>query len=121
MASATAPEPVEVPYFEVELTQQERMQLISILPQVGDLALVRKVRLLRDSVNLKADERPKPQTSPGMPMVQQQPIPPKKFSFSRSTTELIVDQLEQLDKARKLPVEYLDLYDKFMEDKKDVQ
>lgn len=111
--AATAPDPATDGKFAVELTQNERMQIISILPQQGDLATVRKVRLLRDALNLQPEERPKPQTAPGVPVVQPQPIQPKIFSFSLSTRTLIVRQLEILEQQKKFPVDYLDLYDKF--------
>lgn len=103
------------------MTQQERMQLLQILPQQGTLDLVRKVRMLRDSVNLHPSERPQqpPQTAPGIPAVnpRSHEIPPKKFSFTKSTKDLIVEQFKKLDKMAQLPVDFLDLHDKFVEEK----
>lgn len=109
------PAAAEVRHFSIDLTQQERMQLISILPQQGDIATVRVIRMLRDSLNLKPEERPRV-SAPGVPQMAPTPIAAKTFSFTAQTRRIIVEQFTILDKQKKLPVDYLDLYDKFMED-----
>jgi hypothetical protein len=106
---------------KVELTANERVQVINLLPREGNLAVVRQIRLLRSALNFTAEERPAPapQTAPGMPARQPLPpqIPPKTITITRVMWDLIVTQLTDLEKTKRLPVDFLELYEKFVEAK----
>ena len=105
----------------VSLDQAERIQLLGVLPQSGDVTTIRIVRELRESLSFTEEEhnqlglkvvdsgdgRAIYNWNPGVNMR-------KDFTFKPKACAVIAEALTGLDKRKQLPVACLGLYEIFV-------
>ena len=119
------------------LKVQERLALLGLLPEQGDLATLKIVRQLRESLSLSLEEMESPilkvrragQPLPdqdGLPKEQQKLVPEgqlawdqeqdpnKDFDFSPAVLGIIVDVFNRLNGQKKIEARFLDLALKFI-------
>lgn len=104
----------------IELTVEERMQLLTILPPEGSLATMRIVRDLQAQVGFSAkefqaigvkEERQAEHTTMTWDVTKARP---KRLTFAGFAVALIVGRLQKLDKEEKLNKGHISLYEKFV-------
>ena len=102
----------------MELTVLDRVMLLSCLPKEGDITAIRIIQKLREDLSFSEDEHKllsftnKNDTltwNPEGNVVKDVPIGTKAKTF-------ISEVLDKLNKEKKLTLEYLKLYDLFVEE-----
>ena len=106
------------------LNVPERLNLLSILPQQGNLATLRIVRDLREKLSLSEEEH----KEFGITTTQHEgsvtfnwtnddaALTPREFQFQPKTLSIIIEALRQLDSQKQLRPEHISLYETFVED-----
>ena len=105
----------------VSLDQAERIQLLGVLPQSGDVTTIRIVRELRESLSFTEEEHDKlglkvMDTGDGRSTYQWNPGVNlrRDFTFKPKACAVIAEALTGLDKRKQLPIACLGLYEVFV-------
>jgi hypothetical protein len=101
---------------DVELSVGERLWLLSILPREGDIATLRTLRDLRAELAFSDEETKTLNVRIEGTATKWDPgkAKPKTIAFVRIAWELTAGALQDLNKKKKLNVECVELYDKFV-------
>lgn len=106
------------------LNVPERLNLLSILPQQGNLATLRILRDLREKLSLTEEEH----KEFGITSEQHEgsvtfkwtngdaALTPREFQFQPKALSIIVEALRNLDSQKQLRTEHISLYEAFVED-----
>jgi hypothetical protein len=106
------------------LNVPERIHMLSILPQEGDVTSLRIVRELRESLSLTEEEH----REFGIETVQNgaqvtyrwknadAALRPREFQFKPKALAVISETLKRLNNEKRLRAEWLPLYEAFVED-----
>lgn len=104
----------------MELNVKERAELMSILPPQGNFSILKIVKNLQMALSLTEEEHKYYgvkyiETNEG-PRVEwnQKGLEEKEIEIGERATDLIVEQLEKLDKEKKLTQDHYSLYEKFL-------
>ena len=104
-----------------ELNVYERMMLLQMLPQQGDMTTLRIIRELRDNLSFSEEEHAllkfgndevgRTRWAPeGANQVGE-----KQVAIGAKATEIIAAALKELEAQKKLHIDHLPLWDKFVE------
>ena len=96
----------------------ERLLLLSVLPKEGDLTTIRIVRDLKSALSFTESEHEvlKFRVDPNTGGTQwENQIEPVEIPIGPKAHKLITDALGELDKAKKLSLEHLPVYERFLE------
>lgn len=98
------------------LTVQERMALLSLLPDQGDYVTLKVLMKLKLSIGLTEEEIQKWGVRQDLEnkMVYWDENGEAEIPIGEVATGIIVDALRKLDKTKQLPVNLFDLYEKFI-------
>ena len=101
----------------MELTVTERLLLLSILPEQGDLTTLRIVRDLQSNLSFSEEEHEKFELVADGGAVKWNPAKaePKVVDMGRKALDLIEAKLKEMDSKKTLTAQFLDIYDKFVE------
>jgi hypothetical protein len=96
----------------------ERLLLLNILPKEGDLTTLKIVRTLRDNLSFSEEEHTALQFKHegGNVMWKDEAEVNKDVVIGEKATDIIVDALKALNKAKKLTDQHVDLYEKFVKE-----
>ena len=100
----------------MKLKIHDRLLVLNILPKEGNLVTVRLLKDILGKIGLAGDEIKdwKVQSRPNNQVIwDNTKQTEKEIEVSDSERELIFAKLEELNKASKLTLEQLNLYDKF--------
>ena len=104
----------------MELTVRERLIISSILPQEGDTLTLRILRKLQENLSFSEEEIKlyKFESLEGERVrwdntVEQE----REIEIGEKATDIIVLALSKLNEQKKLKMEHLDIYDRFIEKK----
>jgi hypothetical protein len=100
------------------LTVYERLLLLNILPKEGDITTIRIIRRLKDELSFSEEEHAALQfkNENGNMMWREDAEKDKEVEIGEKATDIIVDSLKVLNKAKKLKESHLDLYDRFVKE-----
>lgn len=96
----------------------ERLLLLSVLPKEGDLTTIRIVRDLKSALSFTESEHAvlKFQVDPATGGTKwDNQIDPVEIPVGSKAHKLITDALDELNKAKKLSLEHLPVYERFLE------
>ena len=99
------------------LTVSDRFALLNLLPQQGDFTTLKMVRELREDLSFSEEENEALKfvaTEEGRVTWAVAGEPNKDFDFSPLQNKLICEALDKADKGKKLSLENLSLYERFM-------
>ncbi len=94
----------------------ERVLLLNILPREGDFKTLKILRKLKDDLGFSEDELKALQFKQEGTKVEwrQEADTPKEVPVGEVAHGLIADILKKLDEQKKLQMEHMDLYEKFV-------
>ncbi len=94
----------------------DRLMLLQILPREGDITTLRIVRKLREDLSFSEEETAalKLANVDGRVQWEADADTGKDVEVGPRAQKLIVETLEQLDKQKKITLDLLPLYDKFV-------
>lgn len=100
------------------LSVYDRLMLLNILPKEGDFTTLKIVRTLRDNLSFSEEEHAALQFKrEGNSTFWRDDVEVNKdVAIGEKATDIIVDALKALNKAKKLTEQHIDLYEKFVKD-----
>jgi hypothetical protein len=101
--------------FKVTLSVADRLTLLGVLPEEGNLGTIRLLRGLQEKVGFSADELSEIRFVTEGRRTSWQPFPDRELEFHGMEVKMIVDRLEALNKSDKLTLQHLPLCEKFLE------
>lgn len=103
----------------MKLSVADRLVLLSVLPQQGDITTLRIVSQMKDDLSFSEEEHKecKFRTEEDRVFWEDDVKGEKEVTFGEKATDIIVDAFEQLNKRKQLKVEHIPLYEKFVEKK----
>jgi len=100
----------------MKLSVNDRLILLGIIPLQGDYTTLKIVRDMRDELSFSEEEHKKLQFRQEETMVfWEEGLEDKEISFGEKATDIIVDAFKKLDSQKKLRIEHMELYEKFVE------
>ena len=102
----------------MKLSVLDRLSLLSLLPKEGDFTTLRIVRELRERLSFTEEEHREldfRQTATGETEWKAAADPEREFEFSPLEVSIITEALKKADKAKKLTLDHMSVYEKFME------
>ena len=103
----------------MELSIEERLLLLMILPREGDITTIKIVRQLREALSFSEHEHElfgmMFQTEDGRVEWDQEKAVDVDIPFGPQAMKVIVEVLEKLNKDGKLSEHHISLYDKFID------
>lgn len=104
----------------MNLTVQERIMALSILPQQGSYAMLKTLHKLRLSLSFNDEDFKKfgivETEVDGQRKTSWKSNDEAEIPIGEKATDLIIDSLRKLDKQNKLPEQAMSLYEKFIPD-----
>lgn len=104
----------------MKLTVLERIRLVNILPAEGDFRTMKTISQLRDRLLFNEDEVKRLKLVTEDQQVKWNPDADgegSEIEVGELATEIIVGQLKKMDDEKKVTVDYLPLWERFIEDK----
>lgn len=100
----------------MKLAVAERIQLLQILPTKGDFATAKILSQLRLGLGLTEDEFKEwgVRNDPEAGMIHWDKNGVAEIPIGEVATGIVVDTLRDLDKKKELPVELIEMYEKFI-------
>jgi len=103
----------------MKLNVLERMMLLSVLPKEGSFVTLKVVADLRDELSFSEEEHKKYKFVEDKGRVNWNPAVDqfKEVHIGEKATDVVVEALKKLDEDKKLTMEHMSLYEKFIEKK----
>jgi hypothetical protein len=100
----------------MKLTVVERLSLLNILPQQGDILTLRIVRELTEALSFTEEEHEALGLTQeeGRVVWKSEADIPKEVEIGTKATEIIHDTLMELNQKKKLLPDYIPLWDRFV-------
>jgi len=94
----------------------DRLILLNILPKEGDITTLKIIRTLKDNLSFSEDEHKSLEFKHEGDQIawQQGADIPKEIEIGEKATDIIIESLKSLNKAKKLTEAHLPLYEKFI-------
>lgn len=101
----------------MELTVFERILLLNILPQEGDITTLRIIHQLREDLSFSEDEHKtlEIRTEADRVFWKTEAAQPKEVAIGDKARSIIRESLEALNAQKRLREEHIGLYEKFVE------
>ena len=101
---------------KMNLQVGERLVLLSILPQEGDFTTLKIVRDLRESLSFSEEEHKTYgfKQEDNMVFWDKTKDTPKDVHIGEKATDIIVNAFKKLNEQKKLRIEHMELYEKFV-------
>src|SRR3990167_4165132 len=100
----------------MQLLVQERIALLGLLPQQGDFATLKILRVLREELSFSSEEHELLEfvdTAENQIAWDGTKDPLKEFTFTRKETAIIEEALKKADKQKSLSFEHFSVFEKF--------
>ena len=100
----------------MELSVFERILLLNILPREGDFKTLKVVRKLQDDTGFSEDELKALQFKQDGARTEwrREADIPKEVPIGEFAHQIIVERLKEIDKQKKLALEHLPFYERFI-------
>jgi hypothetical protein len=100
----------------MQLTILERILALNVLPKEGDITTLRIIRDLQRDLSFTEEEHKEFQFKfDGGNIQWKEGAPPKEIEIGEKAREIIGSALKAIDKDKKLTMEHLSLYEKFVD------
>ena len=100
----------------MELSVLDRLVLLNVIPREGDITTLKIVRKLNDELSFSEEEHKQLLFRNEGDSLHWNEIPPKEIEIGEKATDVIVEAFKKLNKQGKLHMDYLDLYERFVEE-----
>lgn len=101
----------------MELTVLDRILLLNVMPAEGDILTLKIVRKLREGLSFTEDEHKALNIVNENGQIKWTPTTEtKEIEIGPKAMILIAKVLKKLSKEEKLPAQYVDVYEKFVEE-----
>jgi len=102
----------------MKLSVNSRLILLGIIPLQGDFTTLKIIRDMRDELSFSEEEHKELQFRQEETMVYwEDGFEDKEINFGEKATDIIVDAFKKLDGQKKLRIEHMELYEKFVDGK----
>ena len=100
----------------MKLSVGDRLILLGVIPQQGDFTTLKIVRNMRDELSFSEEEHKILKIrQEGEMMFWEEGLEDKEINFGEKATDIIVDAFKKLNDQKKLRIEQMELYEKFVE------
>ena len=100
----------------MKLSVGGRLILLGVIPQQGDFTTLKIVRNMRDDLSFSEEEHKKLEfRQEGEMTYWKEGLEDKEINFGEKATDIIVDAFKKLNDQKKLRIEHMELYEKFVE------
>lgn len=102
----------------MKLTVLERLNLLNLLPQKEDIAILKIIRDLKSSLSLTEEEFKEfnVKNENGMLAWNEKGLEEREVRVGEMATQICVDSLKRANKEKLLTEQHISLYDKFIKD-----
>jgi len=99
----------------MKLSVGDRLILLGIIPQQGDFTTLKIVRDMRDELSFSEEEHKKLKFRQEENMTYwEEGLEDKEINFGEKATDIITDAFKKLNDQKKLRIEHMELYEKFV-------
>jgi len=98
----------------MKLSVGDRLILLGIIPQQGDFTTLKIVRNMRDELSFSEEEHKKLKFKQKEGMTYWEKGKNKEINFGEKATDIIVAAFKKLSEQKKLRIEHMELYEKFV-------
>ena len=99
----------------MKLSVGDRLILLGVIPQQGDFTTLKIVRNMRDELSFSEEEHKILKIrQEGEMMFWEEGLEDKEINFGEKATDIIVDAFKKLNEQKKLRIEHMELYEKFV-------
>ena len=99
----------------MKLSVSNRLILLSIIPQQGDFTMLKIIRNMRDELSFSEEDHKKLQFRQEEGLHWEAGLEDKEINFGEKATDIITDAFKKLNEQKKLRIEHMELYEKFVE------
>lgn len=99
----------------MKLSVNNRLILLSIIPQQGDFTTLKIIRDMKDELSFSEEDHKKLQFRLEEETIHwEEGFEDKEVNFGEKATDIIIDAFKKLDGQKKLRIEHMELYEKFV-------
>jgi hypothetical protein len=99
----------------LKLPVSDRIILLGILPKEGDFTTLKILRQMKDDLSFSEEEHKKLNfRQEGEMTFWEEGLEDKEINFGEKATDIIVDAFKKLNDQKKLRIEQMELYEKFV-------
>ena len=98
----------------MKLSVGDRLILLGIIPQQGDFTTLKIIRNMRDELSFSEEEHEKLKFRQEAEMTYWEEELEKEINFGDKATGIITDAFKKLSEQKKLRIEHMELYEKFV-------
>jgi len=99
----------------MRLSVGDRLILLGVIPQQGDFTTLKIVRNMRDELSFSEEEHKILKIrQEGEMMFWEEGLEDKEINFGEKATDIIVDAFKKLNDQKKLRIEQMELYERFV-------
>jgi len=99
----------------MKLSVGDRLILLGVIPQQGDFTTLKIVRNMRDELSFSEEEHKILKIrQEGEMMFWEEGLEDKEINFGEKATDIIVDAFKKLNDQKKLRIEQMELYERFV-------
>jgi hypothetical protein len=100
---------------KMKLTVNDRLILLGVIPLQGDFTTLKIIRNMRDELSFSEEEHKKLNfRQEGEMMFWEEGLEDKEVNFGEKATDIIIDAFKKLNEQKKLRIEQMELYEKFV-------
>ena len=100
----------------MKLSVNDRLILLGVIPQQGDFTTLKIIRNMRGDLSFSEEEHKELKFRREDEMVYwEDGLENKEISFGEKATDIIKDAFKKLSSEKKLRIEHMELYEKFVE------
>ena len=99
----------------MKLSVGDRLILLGVIPLQGDFTMLKIIRNMREELSFSEEEHKKLNfRQEGEMMFWEEGLEDKEINFGEKATDIIVDAFKKLNDQKKLRIEQMELYERFV-------
>jgi hypothetical protein len=99
----------------MKLSVGDRLILLGVIPLQGDFTTLKIIRNMREDLSFSEEEHKKLNfRQEGEMTYWEEELEDKEINFGEKATDIIVDAFKKLSNEKKLRIEHMELYEKFV-------
>ena len=99
----------------MKLPVSDRLILLGVLPKEGDFTTLKILRQMKDELSFSEEEHKKLNfRQEGETILWDEELEGKEVTFGEKATDIIVDAFRKLNDQKKLRIEQMELYERFV-------
>ena len=99
----------------MKLSVSDRLILLGVLPREGDFTTLKILRQMKDDLSFSEEEHKRLNfRQEGETILWEEGLEDKEINFGEKATDIIVNAFKKLNEQKKLRIEHMELYEKFV-------